>query len=465
MSTGRRRLASSAVAGGSVLIALVLAACGAPTSSSPSSDEDAKCPIAAFAESTGPIDVEFWYNEGAKPEETFKALVAKYNSSQDKVKVTATNQAGAPGAASIDNKFVSAVAADQAPDLVESYDPVTAVGTGAILPAEVCYEEAGLSLDEVNPYVRAAATLDGKYQPAWVGTTDSLMFYNSVALDAAQVAVPKNIEELYTAAKALKAIGIETPVAIGVTGSNVSVAALVTTWLNAAGETITDNADAREGEPSASTFDNPKTHQIYEMLSRMKNEGLLSLMTGVDNLYALAKGTAAITFDISGAASSIAALIGADKEAAAALNTAPVPGLDGPAPSLWSGIQVLIVNQSKPEVQGAAWDFATWLAEPEQAAVLLKEASYLPSHGSVLDDPDAKAFLASDALDARLLKPAIADLSAADPSRLYPLLPADVSIAGIEPSLESMIDNGMSPDDAVGQADDAINRIIKQYYG
>jgi sn-glycerol 3-phosphate transport system substrate-binding protein len=462
MTTGRLVVAGLGVA------ALVLTACGAPegTGGPPAAGADLPpCPIKAFEDATGPIHVNFWYGEMGPPVEAVKQMVARYNASQDKVVVTATNQGNGD---EVDRKYRSATSADKLPDMAELYDIPSAVDSGTILPGQSCMEEAGFDMKTINPGVLASNSFGGTFWPVYLGINEPIMYFNGAAFTAAGLdpaKPPQTLDELYDAAKALKAIGIKAPIAFQTdrTGA-LAASSLVSTWLTSDGQTVMDHDNGRDGDPTESTLDNAATHKIYDLLAKMKKEGLIAPTTGVNNLYALAGGSSAIAFDVSGAALGIAQVVGGDPAVAKAFQSARLPGLTGPAVNAGlPGPGFFIVNKSDPEVQGAVWDFAEFMQTETQGVKWLKEASYLPWQTDVAASTGASSYYTSGALDGRLLASGATQLADATADKPTVHAPTDV-IKAIDISIQSLLTSDASVDEAIKLAVADMNTAIQRYY-
>ncbi|MCB0977716.1 MAG: extracellular solute-binding protein [Acidimicrobiales bacterium] len=466
-----------------VVAALVLAACGAPGPTSPpggqsgaagnfpsgnkgdgSAKPDVKlpnCPLDALDKAKGKVRVTFWYRETAEVETTLLDLVKRYNASQDKVEVVAQNQGD-----ELYLKYQSAIRDNQLPDIAQIYDDeiLSAVNTGTLLPAQACMAKAGFDLDTLEPAVRSFYTVNGVFWPGYVGLNQPILYIN--AADFRQAGLdpdkpPRTLDELYKTAKALKKAGAsEKPLAVYDGGP-------IMEWLTAADKSIVNNNNGRTGAPTKSTFDNPTTHEIFDWLNKMDDEGLLLPATFIDSLLAL-QGKSSMAIHLSGAASSIEVFMSGGKGGSLEPAAAPFPTLDGnDNGGLHHGNGFMIVNRSAPEVQAAAWDFLSFLLEPEQGLLWLTGASYLPFQKNVADSPAVRRFLEGKTFPGRVMAIASKRIATANPDNPGPLLVPELQGQSnvIKKAAEGMLFGGSSPDQAIDQADDDITKIIGQYWG
>ena len=459
------RTRTARTVGAVAAVGLALAGWTAPVAGSALTGADLpECPADALDDADGPVEVTFWYSETAVAEQAVLELVDAYNASQDRVVVEAQNQTGGTGSTMTTlQKYQGALDADQLPDLVEFYEKevVPAIDTGTLLPAEACLGAAGL--DAIQPGVRAHYTVDGTYWPGYVGITQPLMYFNAEMFTAAGLdpgSPPRTLAELHDAAVALKEAGIESPIALQA----------ITSWhvlsmLAAAGQTVFDHNDGRDGDPEEATFDNPLTHELFEWLVMMQDAGLLASFGGDDNLLAIAAKTAAITFGDTGQASGIAEFLEAGAPEGVTVMSAPIPSIaDSEHPAVVSGPGLFIVNESDPEVQAGAWDFMTFLHESEQVITWLTMGSYLPFQTASISDPAVEGYLAGDELTAQLLAPGWDSLQAVDPEVPGPLLINDATRV-IDNALQAVMFNGTAPDDAIAAANDELDEVIDLYWG
>ena len=86
-----------------------------------------------------------------------------------------------------------------------------------------------------------------------------------------------------------------------------------------------------------------------------------------------------MTIDTSAALGTISQVLGEGQFAAVELGVGPMPGPDSPDGGvLVGGAALYIVNQSAPEKQAAAYEFAKCLNEPQQQAEWAAATGYVP---------------------------------------------------------------------------------------
>lgn len=422
-----------------------------------------ECPVGALDQADGPVRVALWHVEAAKSQETLDALAARYNASQDRVEVVTQHQGNWD---ELFSKYQGAIASDQLPGLVEIEDTKlqTMVDGGTLLPAQACMDATGFDLDDLLPAVRSYYTVDDVYWPGFLAATEPIMVFNREHFERAGLDPddpPGTLDELETAARALKDAGVSTtPFAFNMSRWYVE------SWLNGAGAPVVDGANGREAQPTASTFDNPTTHELYEWLDRMRRDGLLlpASPESVDDLVAVATQESSMAITSSGAATAIVEFL-ATTDTPDLATAAPFPGMTEPGRVRVSSGGFYVVNQVAPEVQSAAWDFISWMLQEEQAVEWLTSGSYMPVQASVVDDPDVIAYYRDDPAG-RMIGVAAAQLGQIDPAAPGPLIGPYVPFTQVvDDSLQSLLLGGDPVDVVIEQADAQIQAALDEYYG
>jgi sn-glycerol 3-phosphate transport system substrate-binding protein len=483
-----------AVAVGLAAAGLMAAACSEPPTSGSGERADVQaggeaalpeCPLDALDEATGPVEVTLWYGGiGGVTKETMEHMVEAFNASQDKVHVTASDQG--TSYAEVYRKFESAASAntDQLPDVVllENTQLQVLADGGLILPAESCMEAAGYDITSIEPAVRSAYAVGGVLYPGYANVSSQVLYYNKAhwvkaGLDPA--APPKTLEEIYEAAKKLKAAGVsDKPWAFKIS------ATVFENWLSGDGIDVVNNNNGHDGQATEATFDTPEARDALALVKRMNDEGLVNVFAstegGIDQYLALATQQSSMLIETSGAAVNIAealggnltaADVGAEFDSSLVDRTQLVPGT-GMFPGLRSAGQVhpggggfFIVNTAPPEEQAGSWRFLEFMLQPENAKEWHLRGSYLPIVKSVADEPDVQAFW-QDQVAGVLIKPAVDQLAAADPDEPGPLIgPYTDFTDDLENAIEGVLLSGEDVEGALSTAQDEVTQSLERYAG
>jgi sn-glycerol 3-phosphate transport system substrate-binding protein len=491
--SGRLRRASlGALAAGGLL----LAACGSPptsegTGSGRTTPDDTTaagpldgvtCPLDALEEADGVIEIDAWYGGlVGVTQETLEGMATAFNESQDQVRVTANSQGQTYE--EVLRKYQGASATpDQLPDVLYLED--TALGEmvdkGQVLPAEACMEAAGYDTRQITPAARAAFSVDGVLYPGYTNVSMPVLYYNKVHFERAGLDPndpPETLEEMRTAAEAIKAAGIaETPLSFVVNRW------FFETWLSGAGQTVVNNDNGRSAPPTEATFNTPEALEIVTWLKEMRDDGLLVPYTkgGIEHYLALGASPpkASMLIETSTASTNIKAFVSGDvsvEDVGGSFDpglvdtsdlvpgVAPVPGLEGPGRAFASGGAFYILNTGSPAEQAASWKFLEFMLQPENAQTWHTNGGYLPVIKEVLDEPSVQQFWETD-MAGVWLATATEQLSDADPDQAGPLIgPYPLFSQAVDGMLEAVLMGGGDPQAELDKAEAAVNEALEDY--
>jgi sn-glycerol 3-phosphate transport system substrate-binding protein len=485
----RRRTGLALVMGA----ALVAAACSDPPTSGGDAvqaggDDDAgaelpECPLDALDSADGPVEVTLWYGGiGGPTKQTLEDMVAAFNADQDQVVVSASDQGAS--FAEVYRKFESAASADasQLPDIVmlENTQLQSLADSGLVLPAQACMEADGYEITEIEPAVRSAFSVDGVLYPGYVNVSSQILYYNKAHWVRAGLdpeAPPRTLDEVYEQAVALKDAGVsDTPLSFKVSH------AVFENWLSGEGVDVVDNDNGHDGLATEATFDDPVAVETLELLRTMDDAGLInafaSVEGGIDHFLALVTQDSSMLIETSTASTIIAEAVsgtitpaeaGVDFDASAIDLSVLVPAT-GAFPGISDAGQVhpggggfFIVNASDPAQQAGSWKMLEFMLQPANAKAWHLNGGYLPIVKSVQDEPDVQAFWQDD-LAGVLLKPAVDQLSDADPDKPGPLIgPYPDFIEGLEQASEDTLFNDADPAQSLAGAQEVVTESLQRY--
>ncbi|HVM53355.1 MAG TPA: extracellular solute-binding protein [Acidimicrobiales bacterium] len=430
------------------------------------------CPVGALDDADGVVDVELWHGLGSESENNLDQLAARFNQSQDRVRVLVRNQGVSYD--EVLRKFVAAIPSRQLPPLVYLEDTSLRqlVDSGVILPAEACEKADGFASGQL-PAVRNYYTADGVYWPGYTNVSEPILYYNQNHFRQAGLdpeSPPHTLEELREAARALKASGIRAPL------SYILNSWFVESWINGAGGSVVNEDNGRTGLATESTFDNELTRELYTWIEEMAAEGLLeghSATAGQINQYlAVAQQNSSMLIETSTAATTIKAVLaggsddidlGSADPSVIAPAAGPFPGLREPGQVRVSGGAFFLTNTPAPEVQAAAWAFMRFMWETESQVAWHLVGSYLPTTQAAVGAPEVAAYWVDD-LAGRMLKVSYDQLLTVDPARPGPQIgPYRAYSEAIKNSLDRLVLRGDSVDAVVTAADREIQRALDRY--
>lgn len=466
-----------------LVLALVATACirseqGLVSAQGPvTKDNLPRCPLGALKGAAGTVEVELWHALAGKPKDNLEALAERFNASQPKVKVLVKSQGQAYS--EVLRKYNAAIPSRQLPAIayLEDTSLRELVDSNTLLPAEAC-EKADGSNPDLLPAVRNYYTADDVYWPGYVNVSEPVLYFNvnhfkKAGLDPTEPI--ETLDELYRVAKQLKAEGAsERPLAL------ILNAWFIESWVNGGGADVANQDNGRTGLSTAATFDNPVTHEVFEWIERMNDEGLLepvSATGGQINQYlAVATQKSSMAIETSTAATTIKAFLGGEDVGQAGVPggveadlskvrpaAGPFPGVEAPGKVRVSGGAFFLMNTSPPEVQAGAWQFMRYMQRQESQVAWHLVGSYLPTTQEAATAPEVAAFW-SDDLAGEMLAVAYDQLLAIDPERPGPSIgPYTKYSDAIKNALESMVFEGRSPDEAIAEAQEAIDAALERY--
>jgi sn-glycerol 3-phosphate transport system substrate-binding protein len=438
------------------------------------------CPLEALDEADGPVEVVVWHTQVAEPLDALTALVERYNSSQDRVRVRLESQGSAYG--ELKRKFQATLQTPgDLPALIMFDDTATQemADSGYVLPAQSCFDAAGVDLGQFSSVATSYYTIDGVMWPVSANLGGILLYYNRDHFEAAGLDPddpPQTLAEVRAAAEAIAAAGVaERPVAHELSSWKTEF------WLTGAGSSIVDNDNGRgPGETTAATLsDNPEALELFTWFDDMQEDGLLEPIPStdgqIDQYLALATQRSSMLIESSSAATSVEAFLGGELDPDVLGGTAPSPsGLDIGAsgfPGLVPGNQTqmggaawYLLNTTSPEVQAAAFDFMMFMNSPEAQLEMLTVGSYLPWLTEIVDDPAAIEFFDAS-LSGRWLEIAARQIDAIDPDFPGPLIgPYDPDVReAIERAQDALLLGDATPQEALDQAQAEIDDLLEQY--
>ncbi len=434
------------------------------------------CPVDALDEADGPVEIEVWQAFSAETKNTFDAMVEDFNSSQDRVRIV--NQSQGTSYDEVLRKYVAGIPSGDLPGIayLEDVSLQEVVDSDTLLPAEACERADSFSTGQL-PVVRDYYTVDGTYWPGYVNVSTPVLYYNGTQFRLAGLdpaAPPGTLDELRDMAVDLKESGVEAPLALLLNRW------FVESWITGAGETVVNNDNGRSAPATESTFDNPVTHEIYEWIADMTEQGLLtgiSATAGQINQYlAVAQQTSSMVIETSTAATAIKAVLGGttyeDAPAVAIedldpstidVRSGPFPGVEQPSQIRVSGGMFVMTNTGTPEEQAAAWEFMKWMWEVPQQVKWHLQGSYLPTTQVVANDPAVQEYWETD-LAGKMLKVSYDQLVAVDSNNVAPLIgPYTDYTEAIKTSLDRLVLEGASVDEVIAQADAEIQAALDEY--
>lgn len=438
----------------------------------------AACPVHALDDAAGQVEVTVWHTYVGLTNRTLNKLADAYNTSQEKVRVRVENQGASYE--ELLRKYRQGIPSGDLPaiGIMEDTNTKFLADSGTIIPAAVCAKADGYTgYDDFAPGVKDFYSVDGVLQPASFNVSTVLLYYNRDHFTRAGLdpdRPPQTLAEVMADAKKIKDAGIvDKPLVLNMQPWFTEF------WLTGAGEGLVNNDNGRgDGKTTAGAFDNEASHQLFDWLTSMQDQGLLSAVPGTegqfDHYFAIGLEQASMTIETSTAVTTINAVLegnldpkelGLDTLPPIDVNVdaGPFPGLESSGRGQLGGGVWYLTNTGKPEVQAGAWDFITYVNRPENQAQWHLEGSYLPVSQATVDAQAVQDFWAKTR-PGKWLKTAYDGLENVDPAWPGPLIgPYTETRAAVRDALDGLLFGGKSADQVIKDANQKITDAIKAY--
>jgi sn-glycerol 3-phosphate transport system substrate-binding protein len=418
----------------------------------------------------GPVSITFWHAMTAANQDTLKALVQTFNSSQNEVTVNLVFQ----GSYNDDlNKFLaSSGRASELPALVQIEDISTQlmIDSQEITPVQDFIDKEGYDLSAFEPRVLDYYRVGDRLYSMPFNLSSPILYYNKndfreVGLDPEKP--PQTLEDVKAySEKLLQKDG----------SGNISrsgIALEISPWyfeqmLAKAGALYVNNGNGRDGRATEAVFNGPEGKAIFEWWADMVKSGLAFNVgrnpNGTDALLAVASDRTSMTIGSSAALRSVFDVIEAGGAKGVELGVAPMPAPQSPNGGIVVGGASLWIVKARPEAeQEAAWKFLKFLAEPAQQATWYAGSGYFPIRSDAFDEPAAKA--AEAKYPYLSVAPQQLQQGARDRATQGAIIGPFAKIRSdvIDTAIESMILTGTPPDEAIDSAASDATGLIKDY--
>jgi sn-glycerol 3-phosphate transport system substrate-binding protein len=440
------------------LLILLAAACGG----------GAEAPGAT--QPAGPVSITFWHSMTAANQDTLKALVETFNTSQNQVTVNLVFQGGYSDSL---NKFLASLGqASELPALIQVEDVSNQlmIDSQEGTPIQDFIDRDKYDLANFEPRVLDYYRVGDRLYSMPFTLAGPILYYDKsdfreVGLDPEKP--PKTLEDVKAYSEKL----LVKDSAGNITRSGIALdvnPGIFEQMLAKAGALYVNNGNGRDARATEAVFNGPEGKAIFEWWADMVESGLAFNVgrnpSTADGLLAIASGRVSMTITTSSALRSVFDVIEAGGAPGVELGVGPMPAPESPEGGILVGGGSLWIVKARPEAeQDAAWKFVRFLAEPEQQATWYAGSGYFPIRTDAFDQPAAKEAEASYPY----LRVAPLQLQQGARNRAtqgalmgpFAKIRSDV----ITIAIESMILTGTPPDEAIDRAASEATELIKDY--
>jgi sn-glycerol 3-phosphate transport system substrate-binding protein len=454
------------------LLLVVAAQCGgAPaTQAPPPTQAPAAAPTAAAApteapepEAMEPIALEFWHAMGGDLGEVVNELTERFNNSQDEIVVTATYQG------SYDDTYNALLASFDAgtePNITQNFDLAaqTMFDTGRLVPAWQLMQADVYDPDIFIPAVRDYYSDENGMVAMAFNSSTFIVYYNADMFEAAGLGAPDaewTFSDFLDTCDALQDSGVEFCAAFGTVG-----------WyfeqmLANSGGLYFNNDNGRTGRATEVLFNQGQGVEVFSFLTGLMQDGYAPILgnTWTESDSVFFTGKSAMLFDSTAGASAIG------ETAEFEVKTAFIPHSDSSERNgiIIGGAALWLIDSGDEKENAAAWEFMKFMAGLDQQRTWHEGTGYYPVRLDAQDDPELITFWEENpnfrtAMDQLFTT----RTTLADGSTNYPVLGGR---AGPFPAIRRIIvetysrvlDDGLSPQDALNEAAEKANEELDNY--
>jgi sn-glycerol 3-phosphate transport system substrate-binding protein len=423
------------------------------------------CPVGALETARGTTEITFWHQLQGADEQMLEDLVAGFESSNPDIEVQLVNQVNYRD---LFVKYRSGLESGELPDLgqFEDTNVQQLSDTRSTIPIAACVKADKLDLSDFYERPLAFYTIEGVLRAMPWNVSNIVTMYNRKAVAAAGLdpdALPTTFEGLRQASQQIVDRGVAPH------GMALAVIPYVNEFLFAkSGIQYVNHANGRKARASNATFDTTKGRKIWKWWNDMVTSGLAlnsgDQQGGIDHLLALGNGSAAITIESTGGLGRIYDVLGSGQFPNVEFGIAPLPSLTGTGGIPVGDGSLWIPKSSSSERQAAAWKLVKYLTDTEQIARLVVGSSggFVPIRRSAAEDPAVQQLYA----ERPFLRVPFDQLEqgAVNTTTSGPVIGDYQGVRdAVRDSLDRMLTEGLSPKEALAQAEQESTAVIQDY--
>lgn len=408
-----------------------------------------------------PVELVFWHSMGGAGGEAITKMVEDFNKAHTDIKVKAEYQGSYDDAI---NKMKSSQQGNAGPDVMQLYDIGTRwmIDSGYALPMQQFVDEDKFDLSTLEKNILGYYTVNDKLNSMPFNSSTPILYYNKNAFKEAGLdpeKAPKTMKEVKEiTAKLTKKDGDK----VSQYGYSMAVYGWFFEQFAAKqGLEFANNGNGRKDKATAVEFDkNGAGLNIFKMWKELYdtgNAGNFGRKTA-DTQNAFNAGKTAMMIDSTAVLNSVIKGVDGKFEVGTAflptINEGDKGGVSIGGGSLW------IMDKKDKNRGKAAWEFIKFMVSPEQQVFWHKSTGYFPITQKAYDVQEMKDHLkkypqfqtAIDQLHASPVESRGALLGVFPEARQV-----------VETQIESLLQNKITPEEAVEKAATTINSALEKY--
>lgn len=417
----------------------------------------------SFSQTTKPIQLVFWHSMGSNLGKALQYLVEQYNSKNKNEKIVAQYQGSYDD---LITKLKTAQAAKQGPDIAQVYEIGTRfmIDSGWAVPVQRFIQSAKFDLNQLEPNLLAYYTVEGTLWSMPFNSSTPILYYNKTAFKEANLdpnKPPKSFTEVENYGKKL----IKKDKKGQITRYAFSMA--IYGWyfeqlLAKQGALYVDNGNGREKRATKVVFNNEEGKNILRWWKRLIDEKIAGNFgrNYDDTITAFVAGKTCMIIASTASLKTILDGVGKKFE----VGTAFIPALNNNKNGgvIIGGASLWILKNHPQNYQKSAWNFIEFLVSPQSQLFWHKNTGYFPVNKRVytlkeMTDHLKKYPQFKTAIDQLHATP----INVATRGAVIGVFPEARRI--IEENIEKVIVNNYPIDKALKDAEERINKAIKEY--
>lgn len=426
------------------------------------------CFIVSFSAAAEEVTIDFWHAMGGHNLEVVNTLVEEFNSSQDQVEVKAQYTGSYNDTLT---KTQSAVQTGTAPHIIQIYEIGTQMmlDSGIIMPIEDLGKEVAgdnsFDWDKFLVPVSNYYTIDGKLNSMPFNSSTPILYYDRDAFEEAGLdpnRPPQTFVELKEYARKLTIKNDDGTVerygfTLGIVGW------FVEQMVANQDATLVNNDNGRSARATASNLNEEAAVRFVKLWKEMVDEGImLNPGRGWDGAnQAFSSGRAAMLIE---STSSVAGFTENAEAAGFELGTGflPRPAAANRGGIIIGGASLWTIADHPEEELKATWEFLKWLSEEEQQVYWFENTGYFPvTKAAVEREMNNKFFAENPNYLTAFLQLLLSKKAVSTQGALIGTFPEVRQI--VEESVEKTLEGNMTPQAAMDEAAERVNKSLKEY--
>ncbi|RAK11777.1 carbohydrate ABC transporter substrate-binding protein (CUT1 family) [Halanaerobium saccharolyticum] len=426
------------------------------------------CFIVSFSAAAEEVTIDFWHAMGGHNLEVVNTLVEEFNGSQDQVEVKAQYTGSYNDTLT---KTQSAVQTGTAPHIIQIYEIGTQMmlDSGIIMPIEDLGKEVAgdnsFDWDKFLVPVSNYYTIDGKLNSMPFNSSTPILYYDRDAFEEAGLdpnRPPQTFAELKEYARKLTIKNDDGTVerygfTLGIVGW------FVEQMVANQDATLVNNDNGRSARATASNLNEEAAVRFVKLWKEMVDEGImLNPGRGWDGAnQAFSSGRAAMLIE---STSSVAGFTENAEAAGFELGTGflPRPAAANRGGVIIGGASLWTIADHPEEELKATWEFLKWLSEEEQQVYWFENTGYFPvTKAAVEREMNNKFFAENPNYLTAFLQLLLSKKAVSTQGALIGTFPEVRQI--VEESVEKTLEGNMTPQAAMDEAAERVNKSLKEY--